>query len=86
MKIKQGYTLREIGGEQVVFPEQDELDMMIRLNDTGAALWKALEQETDLEALTAMLIAQYGIDENRARSAAEGFVQKLQQNNLLETV
>ena len=84
MKIKQGYILNEIGGESVVTREEGELDMMIQLNATGAALWKALETETDLDGLTAVLTANFAVDAAKARASAAAFVEKLKENDLLE--
>ena len=84
MKIKQGYILNEIGGESVVTREEGELDMMIQLNATGAALWKALETETDLDGLTAVLTANFAVDAEKARASAAAFVEKLKENGLLE--
>ena len=84
MKIKQGYILNEIGGESVVTREEGELDMMIQLNATGAALWKALETETDLDGLTAVLTAKFAVDAEKARASAAAFVEKLKENDLLE--
>ena len=49
MKLKEGFLMRQVAGQTVVLPSGDELDlnMMITLNDTGAFLWKQLEQEQE---------------------------------------
>ena len=84
MKIKEGYTLRRIGGEPVVMPDSEMPEMMIQLNSTGAALWQAPEEENDLDGLTAALTANYDVDAQTARRCAADFVEKLKKNDLLE--
>lgn len=86
MKIKEGFLLRQVAGQTVVLPVGSGLDlnMMITLNDTGAFLWDKLQQETDTEALVAALLAEYDVDEARARTSVDAFVQKLKDNDFLE--
>lgn len=86
MKLKDGFLLRNIAGQNVVLPSGGDLDlnMMITLNDTGAFLWEKMQQETDQAALVAALLAEYDVDEVRAAAAVEGFVKKLEDNGFLE--
>ena len=78
MKIKEGFVLRQVAGETVVLPTGDmDINAMITLNETGAFLWKKLEQETTIEELTAEVLKVYETDETTARTAVEGFVEKL---------
>lgn len=86
MKLKDGFLLRNIAGQNVVLPSGGDLDlnMMITLNDTGAFLWEKMQQETDQAALVAALLAEYDVDEVRATAAVEGFVKKLEDNGFLE--
>ena len=85
MKLKEGFILREVAGENVVIPTGDALDlnMMITLNETGCTLWKRLEQEAELADLTAALLAEYEVDEATAAAAAEQFVAKLKEHDFL---
>ena len=84
MKIKEGFILRDVAGDMIAMPGGDiDLNGMITLNETGAFLWKLLETETTVEALTAALMEKYSIDEETAKSAVEGFVAKLQENEFL---
>ena len=85
MKIKEGFLLRQVAGQTVVLPCGDNLDlnMMITLNETGAFLWKLLQEETDDAALIQALRAEYDIDEETAASAVAGFVAKLNENGFL---
>ena len=85
MKLKEGFLLRQVAGKTVVLPSGDTLDlnMMITLNDTGAFLWKLLEQETDEDALVSALLGEYDVDETTARSSVTAFVAKLYDNGFL---
>ena len=86
MKLKEGFLLREIAGQQVVVPTGSDLNMsmMITLNDTGATLWKRLEAGAEMADLVAALTAEYDVDETTAAASAARFVEKLKQNDFLE--
>ena len=85
MKLKDGFLLRQIAGQNVVLPAGGDLDMnmMITLNDTGAFLWERLQQETDVSALVSALLAEYDVDEARAAAAVTAFAKKLEENGFL---
>ena len=85
MKIKEGFILRTVAGETVVLPTGNlvDLDMMITLNDTGKFLWEALNNETTEDALVEALLAEYDVDQERARSSVEAFVARLKELNFL---
>lgn len=84
MKLKQGFLLREVAGQNVVIPAGDmDLNAMITLNETGAFLWKLLENETDESVLTAALLSEYDVDEATAQKAVAAFVQKLKDHEFL---
>lgn len=86
MKIKEGFLMHQISGQMVVLPTGGDLDlnMMITLNDTGAFLWELLRSETDEEALVSALLAEYDVDETKARSCVTAFLEKLSENGFLE--
>ena len=85
MKIKDGFILRQVAGQNVVLPmgEDLNLNMMITLNETGAFLWENLQEETDAEALTAALLGEYEVDAATARAAVDGFLAKLRAHEFL---
>lgn len=85
MKIKNGFLLRQVAGQTVVLPANDDLDlnMMITLNETGAFLWERLQSETDEAALVAALLAEYAVDEATAARCVSAFVKKLNDNGFL---
>lgn len=85
MKLKDGFLLRQVAGENVVLPTGADLDLnaMITLNDTGCTLWKCLERETDRAALVAALLAEYEVDAPAAEAAVDGFLSRLKELDLL---
>lgn len=85
MKLKEGFLLRQVAGENVVISVGADVDLngMITLNDTGCTLWKRLEQEAQMSDLTAALLEEYEVDEQTAQAAAARFVEKLKELNLL---
>lgn len=86
LKLKDGFIMRKVAGETVVLPTGNELDlnMMITLNGTGAFLWERLQDRTDEAALVNALLAEYDVDEARAKRAVDSFVAKLRENGFLE--
>lgn len=66
MKIKTGFVLREMCGENIVAAEGIEninFSKLISLNSTAAFLWKALEgKEFTVEEMAQLLVDEYGID------------------------
>jgi hypothetical protein len=66
MKIKNGFVLREMCGENIVAAEGIEhinFNKLISLNATAAFLWKALEgKEFTIEEMAQLLVDEYGID------------------------
>ena len=85
MKLKDGFLLRQVAGENVVLPTGAAMDFnaMITLNDTGSTLWKQLEKEADRESLIAALLAEYEVDEATAAAAVDSFVARLKELDLL---
>ena len=85
MKLKDGFLMRQVAGQTVVLPTGNlvDLDMMITLNDTGKFLWEALNNETTEDALVEALLAEYDVDQERARSSVEAFVARLKELNFL---
>ena len=85
MKLKEGFLLRQVAGENVVISVGADVDLngMITLNNTGCTLWKRLEQEAQMSDLTAALLEEYEVDEQTAQAAAVRFVEKLKELDLL---
>lgn len=86
MKIKEGYLLREVAGSSVVIPlgkSSVDFNGMITLSETGAFLWKKIEQGADEKELVAALLEEYEIDEETAKNDTKAFLAKLRDAELV---
>ncbi len=86
MKIKDGFLLKKVGGQNVVVALGEasrSFNGIIRLNDTGEFLWRQLQQERTEEQLLAALTAEYDIDPEQARADIAEFLGSLKKAALL---
>lgn len=87
MKIKKGFLMREVAGENVVIAVGDaakEFKGMIRLNPTGAFLWKLLEKDTDEAAMVDAMLESYETDKETAEKDISAFVNSVRAAGLLD--
>ncbi len=87
MKLKSGFVLHSVGGEHVVVAVEErtaEFCGMLRLNGTGALLWRLLEAGETEAAMVAALRAEYEIDEALAKEAVASFAAQLRRAAVLE--
>lgn len=87
MKLKNGFALRPVADTWVVLPlEERSIDFngMLTLNETGALLWRALEQGGDREALADALTAEYAVDRAQALADVDEFLESLKKAGCLE--
>lgn len=86
MKIKTGYILRKMVKNYMAIPvggKTTDFDGMITLNETGAFLWRQMEQDTDVDTLVEALQKEYDVSRERAISSVERIIEKLQKADLL---
>lgn len=87
MRIKEGYMLREAAGETVVVPFGEEalnFQGIISLNETGALLWRQLEQGCEVDTLVKALLNEYEIDADTANNDVKYFVEKVKKTGVLD--
>lgn len=86
MKLKEGFILREVAGENVVVPSGDtlNLNMMITLNETGRFLWERLEKGAEEADLVNALLGEYDVSESDAKAHVSAFIEKLSAHDFLE--
>ena len=81
MKIKKNYVLKTMADEYIVVPvgeEADRIHGIIKLNETGAFLWKRMAGEkTSAEELERILMAEYPVDGDQARKDVSVFIEQL---------
>ena len=80
MKIKKGFRLRTICGENVIVAEGIEnidFSKLISMNESAAYLWeKTQDIDFNADTLTQMLLEEYEVDEKTARADAQTVIQQ----------
>jgi hypothetical protein len=87
MKIKKGFVVREVGGENVAVPVGEQAKTfrgMIKLNETGRFLWDFFATDKTVDEAVAAMLETYDVDEATAREDAERFVNVLLENGFAE--
>ena len=87
MKVKKDFMLCEIAGENVVVPygaAASTFRGMLRMNETGTALWKMLEKGAEESELVQMLMREFGADESAAKEDTAEYLEKLRKIGCLE--
>jgi hypothetical protein len=87
LKIRSGFMLREIAGSWVVVPLGQmvvEFNSLMTLNESGAMIWKKLETGAEMDELVDMILREYNVDENTARSDIQEIIDAMNEKGLLE--
>lgn len=87
MKIKKNFMLRSVAGESIVIAVGDaakDFGGMIKLNETGAFLWKQLESDSTEDALVKAMLGAYETDEETAKKDVKAFISALEKAELIE--
>lgn len=75
MKIKEGFVLRQMCGENIVSAEglqHINFNKLISLNESAAYLWQELQgKDFTQEEMAELLIKRYGIDKQLAMTDSE---------------
>jgi len=86
MKINPGFVLKDIAGSFVVVPVGDNLvdfSAMITLNETGAFLWKLLDEDISVQELANAMCKEYDISEEEALADVKEFTDTLIEKKVL---
>jgi len=88
MKIKDGFTLKNIHGQQVIVASGEALKgytSSIVLQETAAFLWKCLENgEMNKEQLVHALLDNFDISTVLALADVDSFFKTLKENGIIE--
>ena len=89
MKIKKGFVLRDVCGEQVIMGEGiGALDFghLLCLNETATWLWKQAEQQGEftVDSLAEALCGEYDVGAEQAKADVAAIVAEWQKVNVLE--
>ncbi len=80
MKLKENFVLRQVADTWVVLPlgaASLDFNGMLTLNETGALLWRTMEQGGGLPQMADALTAEYAVDRETALADARAFADKL---------
>ena len=87
MKIKQGFLLRRMADQFVVVAvgaAAQEFPGMMRLNGSGAFIWKQLEREVDENAVIRAVLEEYDVPEERAAADVRRWIAQLRETGALD--
>lgn len=88
MKIKITMVMSALGEEYILVPvggSESSFHGLIRLNETGAEIWKGISQGLDEKQIVSRLLAEYdGVDEETARRAVRKIIDQLKAEGILE--
>ncbi|MBQ8416587.1 MAG: PqqD family protein [Clostridia bacterium] len=87
MQINKDFTIQKVGALFVAVPVGETSKTfhgMVRLNETGAFLWKLMaEKDMTEEALVEALLGEYDVAREVAERDVHRVVEALQKNNIL---
>lgn len=87
MKIKEGFAYREIMGQAVVVPvAQQSVDFngMLKLNETGALIWKAVEDGKSTDEIVQMFVEKFEVTNEKANEDIEKFMNYMKDKGFFE--
>ena len=88
MKIKEGFTLHDLGDECIVIHDgmtNVNFDKLLSLNPTAAYLWKAMGHgEFDHDRLASLLTEAYEVSHEQALKDVSQFVRMLVEAGVAE--
>ena len=88
MKIKSMYKVRQVAGENLIVGQgrlNADMTKVISLNDTAVLLWNELTgKDFTCEDAADVLVANYGIEKERAMADAAKWIEKMNECDILE--
>ena len=87
MRIKEGFQLRTICGENIIVAtgfKNIDFSKIISLNESATLLWKGLlDRDFEVKDMVKLLTDEYEVDEATARNDAEAVVKQWQEIGLI---
>lgn len=87
MKTKKGFMLRQTAGRNIVVAvgqASEEFNGLITLNETGAFLWKMLQEGTTYEDMLKALLDEYDVSEADAKAGIDAFLKSVRDAELID--
>ena len=86
MKIKKKFLVREVMGENILVPVGDSettFNGIASLNDIGVFIWKNIESAKDENELLQIILDEYEVEKEVAKSDLDEFLDKLKQVEII---
>lgn len=87
MQINQDFTIQQVGASYIAVPvgkTSMSFHGMIRLNETGAFLWKLMaERDCTEEELVQALLAEYEVEREIAARDVHTIIEQLEKSGVL---
>ncbi len=87
MRIKKDFTIQKVGGSWIavaVGETSKTFHGMVRLNETGAFLWKKMtEADRTVDELVDALLTEYEVDRETATRDVENLVNQFRESGIL---
>lgn len=88
MYISENFIMRTVAGENIIVPIGDEASQfqgLITVNESGAFLWKLLQNENiSEESIKQAFREEYGVDEKTADNDVDEFLHILRMRKILK--
>lgn len=87
MKIKKDFVLRKVADIFVVVPVNSltlDFNGIINLNETGAFLFKLLQDGAEKQDLVDKMLEEYEVEPERASADIDRFLEKVKEADILE--
>ncbi|MEE0674749.1 MAG: PqqD family protein [Ruminococcus sp.] len=87
MRIKKDFVLRKVADVYVVVPVNSltlDFNGIINLNETGAFLFKLLQNGADKQELVNKLLEEYEVEPEKASADIDVFLEKVKDADILE--
>ena len=87
MKIKEGFVLKSIAGENIVMPAGDNIknfDGAIVLNEVAAFIWSKLENGVSRNELVEYVLSEFDVDADKASEDLDRLIERLSEYGVIE--
>ena len=86
MKIKNGFVLRDVGGQAVVIAVGEASKTfhgMINLNATGKEIWQGIVSGLDVDQMVEKMVETYEVEPDKAREDIQAMVDKMKNAGII---
>lgn len=87
MKIKDGFVLKSVAGENIVMPAGDNIkkfDGAVVLNEVAAFIWTKLEKGASRNELIEHVLSEFDVDADKAADDLDALLEKLSGYGVIE--